>query len=85
MEPFTVPNANRSRPVNVNVPPGGPELIPSTPIKPSLVTPPLLISIVGFPLSKRLWNLKKAIGKRFGLAKISVSKLAAVSKADVEP
>src|SRR5205809_4655765 len=85
IEPLTVARTSRSRPVNVNVPPGGPEVIPSTPIKPSLVTPPLLVSIVGLPVSDRLWNLKTAIGRLFGSAKNSESILSAVSKADVDP
>jgi len=71
--------------VNVNVPPGDPEVIPSTPIKASFVTPPLLRSMVGLPLSERFWNLKAAIGKWFGSAKNSLPTFSAVSKAEVEP
>ena len=84
IEPLTVPSASRSSPVNVNVPPGRPEVIPSTPIKASLVGPPLLVSMVGLPLSDKLWNLKAAIGKWVGSAK-KLSMPKAVSKADVEP
>ena len=71
--------------MNVNVPPGGPEVIPFTPIKASFVTPPLLVSMVGLPVSDRLWNLNAAIGRWFGSAKNSVSMFNAVSKAEVEP
>src|SRR5207253_10595143 len=84
IEPLTVASASRSSPVNVNVPPGGPEVIPSTPIKASFVTPPLLRSLVGLPISDKLWNLKAAIGKCVGSAK-KLSMPKAVSKADVEP
>src|SRR5438093_119643 len=85
IEPLTVASTNRSSPVNVRMPPGGPEVIPFTPIKASFVTPPLLRSMVGFPLSDRFWNLKAAIGRWFGSAKNSLSRCIALSKADVEP
>ena len=62
MEPLTVAKARRLSPVNVNTPPGGPDVIPSTPIKPRFVEP-LVVSIVGLPVNDRLWNLKTAIGK----------------------
>ena len=84
IEPLTVASASRSSPVNVNVPPGGADVIPSTPIKASFVTPPLLRSMVGSPLSERLWNLKAAIGKWVGSAK-KLSSTKAVSKGEVEP
>src|SRR5258708_32349491 len=85
IEPFTVASTSRSRPVKVNVPPGGPEVIPSTPIKASFGTPPLLRSIVGLPLRTRLSHLKAAIGRVFGSAQNSISRCSAVSKGDVEP
>src|SRR6266481_5231495 len=85
IEPLTVANAKRSRPVKVSTPPGGPEVIPSTPIKASFVTPPLLRSMVGLPLSNRFWNLKAAIGRWLGSAKNPVSRFIALSKAEVDP
>ena len=83
--PLTVARANVSRPAKVKVPPGGPEVIPSTATRPSFVTPPLLRSMVGLPINDRLWNLKTAIGRLLGSAKNSVSIFSAVSKGDVEP
>src|SRR5213076_632229 len=62
IEPLAVASTNRSSPVNFNVPPGGPEVIPSAPIRASFVTP-LLVSMVGLPVSDRLWNLNAAIGR----------------------
>src|SRR6266516_7554171 len=84
IEPLTVASTSRSSPVKVNVPPGGPDVIPSAPIKASFVTPPLLVSMIGLPLSDKLWNLKAAIGKCVGSAK-KLSMPKAVSKAEVEP
>src|ERR1700741_3508429 len=85
IEPFTVASTRKSSPVKVNVPPGGPEVIPSTPTRASFVTPLLLRSMVGSPVSERLWNLKTAMGRWFGSAKNCVSRVSAVSKAEVEP
>src|SRR6266513_176314 len=84
IEPLTVASTSKSSPVQVNVPPGVPQVIPSTPIKASFVTPPLLRSMVGLPLSDKLWNLKAAMGKWVGSAK-KLSSMKAVSKGEVEP
>src|SRR5438270_563556 len=85
IDPFTVANARKFSPLNVNTPPGGPEVIPSTPIKPRFVGPPPFVSMVGLPVINRLWNLRTAMGKSFGSAKNSVSRFSAVSKVEVEP
>src|SRR6476646_11882377 len=84
IEPLTVARRSRSSPVNVNVPPGGREVIPSTPIRASFVTP-LVVSMVGSPVSDRLSNLKTAIGRWLGSAQKVSSLRNAVSKAEVEP
>src|SRR6266704_1615260 len=83
IEPLTVASASRSSPLNVKVPPGGPEVIPSTPINASFVTPPLLVSMIVLPLSDKLWNLKAAVGQWVGSAK-KLAMPQAVSKAAVE-
>ena len=53
IDPLTVARANKLIPLKVNAPPGGPDVIPSTPTSPRFVTPPLLVSIVGFPMSDK--------------------------------
>jgi hypothetical protein len=79
--PFCVARKKKSNPVKLNVPPGPPEVMPLTPIKPSRLTPPLAVEMVGAPSSSRLWNLKTAT---FWRDERPVKPLAS-SKLEVDP
>ena len=79
--PFCVASSKPRIPAKVRTPPGAPEVIPLTAIRPRLISPPV-VETVGSPVNWSAVNLKPA---PLPLPPTTVSNPLEMSKAEVDP